>query len=109
MMSQRKGRLVFALSIAALAVWFSSVSLVHVQPFDSGSNGSDGALNLTQTGAPIEFDPGALGIDADGDNIFHFTTINIATGVTMRLTVRKLHGPLPPTIQGMDFIREQDS
>lgn len=54
------------------------------QTFDSGSDGSDGALNLSAAGT-IVFDPEELGLDADGDGIYHFTTINIASGVTVRL------------------------
>ena len=63
----------------------------QAQTFNSGSNGSDGALNLTTPGT-IVFDPVALGIDADGDNVFHFTTINIAAGVTVLLKNGPLRG-----------------
>ena len=61
--------------------------------FSSGSNESDGALNLNTPGV-IEFDPVALGIDRDGDHIFHFTSITVGTGVTVRLTARKINGPV---------------
>src|SRR5260221_505755 len=57
--------------------------------FNSGSNGSDGALSFATPGT-VDFDPVALGKDADGDNIFHFTTINIAAGVTVKLRASKL-------------------
>src|SRR5436309_2953148 len=57
--------------------------------FNSGSNGSDGSLNLSTPGT-VDFDPAALGKDLDGDNIYHFTTINIAAGVTVRLRASKL-------------------
>lgn len=57
----------------------------------SGSNGSDGALNITAAGV-TELDPVALGLDADGDNTFHFTTITIAAGSTLRLRGNKLRG-----------------
>jgi hypothetical protein len=69
-----------------------SVGLL-AQPFTSNSNGSDGALNITQSG---DFDPVSLNIDQDGDNIFHFTTINIAQGVTVRLRASKMRriGPV---------------
>src|SRR6266496_2324782 len=60
----------------------------------SGSNGSDGALNLTTPGTVL-FDPIAMNLDADGDNVFHFTTINIGAGVTVRLTNTKLRGRAP--------------
>jgi hypothetical protein len=50
----------------------------QAQTFDSGSNGSDGALNLTTPGTVI-FDPSTFAppLDQDGDNVFHFTTITI--------------------------------
>jgi hypothetical protein len=78
----------------ALAVLFCSIQLVYAQPsFNSGSTGADGALNLTTPGK-IEFDPIALGLDKDGDNIFHFTTITIGPNVEVRLTARKINGPV---------------
>jgi hypothetical protein len=67
---------------------------LNAQTISSGSNGSDGALTLTTPGM-ILFDPTALGLDADGDNVFHFTTINIGPGVTVRLTNTKLKGRAP--------------
>jgi hypothetical protein len=75
--------LILALSLAAQA-----------QTFNSGSNGSDGALNFTTPGT-VDFDPSALGLDADGDNVYHFTTINIGIGVTLRLVAAKLKTPGP--------------
>ena len=53
--------------------------------FSSGSTGADGALNFTTPGTVI-FDPAVLGLNAAGDNVFNFTTINIGTGVTVKLT-----------------------
>jgi hypothetical protein len=53
--------------------------------FDSGSNGSDGALVLTEPGT-ILFDPAEFGMDPDGDGIIHFTTIEIGAGVTVKLS-----------------------
>lgn len=54
--------------------------------FDSSSDGSDGALNLTEAGTivfnPADFDPP---LDPDGDGVYHFTSINIASGVTVRM------------------------
>ncbi len=63
------------------------------QTFDSTSDGSDGALNLTVPGV-VEFNPGASNpkLDANGDGIFHFTSINIGPGVTVRLGSRFLNG-----------------
>lgn len=52
--------------------------------FNSGSNGSDGALNYTTAGT-YTFDPQILGLNAAGDNVFNFTTINIAANVTLNM------------------------
>ncbi|MGE3165386.1 MAG: hypothetical protein AB7O52_10815 [Planctomycetota bacterium] len=54
--------------------------------FDSGSDGSDGALTFAPGAGTIIFDPVALGLDTDGDNVYHFTTIDIPTGTTVRLS-----------------------
>ena len=61
------------------------------QPFTSGSTGSDSALNYTTAGT-YNFDPVALGLNPAGDNIFNFTTINIAAGVTLTLQNNYLRG-----------------
>ncbi|HBY61444.1 MAG TPA: hypothetical protein DEH78_16605, partial [Solibacterales bacterium] len=63
--------------------------------FSSGSNGSDGALNLQvlqgQTTRTVEFDPDDTtlfppnGLNPARNNIFHFTTITIGPGVTVRM------------------------
>ncbi len=63
------------------------------QTFDAGSNDSDGALSLTTPGV-VDLDPVSLGLDADGDNIFHFTSITIDSGVTVRLSADHLAGPV---------------
>ncbi|MGE0680361.1 MAG: hypothetical protein AB7P69_05565 [Candidatus Binatia bacterium] len=88
------------LQIALLALFLTGV-LRYPPParaqqfFDSGSNGSDGALNLTTPGT-VEFDPTTFNppLDPDGDNVYHFTTITIAAGVTVHLLVRKVNGPV---------------
>ncbi len=68
------------------------------QAFTSGSTGVDGALDLTGTapGTVIDFrsDMFAPPRDVDGDNVYHFTTITIPNGVTVRLTARYLTGPV---------------
>jgi hypothetical protein len=63
------------------------------------SNGSDGPLNISTSG---DFDPVALGKDLDGDNVYHFTTITIASGVTVRLRASKMRntGPVIWLAQG---------
>jgi hypothetical protein len=65
-------------------VAIASVPALDAQ-FSSGSTGSDGALSYTTPGTYL-FNPEALGLDPVGDNIFNFTTINIAAGVTLQLT-----------------------
>jgi hypothetical protein len=63
------------------------------QTFNSGSTGADGALDFSGTppGTVIDFDPTAFtpALDADGDSIYHFTTITIPTDVTVRLRATK--------------------
>ncbi len=72
-----------------LAMAFLGASVGFAQPFSSGSNGSDGALNFITPGT-INFDPVALGLNPAGDNIFNFTTVNIGAGVTVNMTAGKL-------------------
>ncbi len=64
------------------------------QTFDSGSDESDGALDLTTPGT-VDFDPATFvpPLDPDGDNIYHFTTITIGPDVIVRLDSRYLDGP----------------
>lgn len=64
---------------------------------DSGSDGSDGALELTYfQPKTIELDPrdptGEFGgaLDADGDNQYHFTSVHIGPNVTLKLSSRWL-------------------
>lgn len=63
--------------------------------FESGSDGSDGALNLTAPGTVL-FDPRTFNppLDPDGDCVFHFTTITIAAGVTVVLRSPYLNCPV---------------
>ena len=74
---------------ASLTLWLLLALAVmtpalHAQ-FSSGSNGSDGALNYTTPGTYI-FDPQVLSLNPAGDNVFNFTTINVASGVTLVMT-----------------------
>jgi len=71
-------------SIRLLALALAIAPALHGQ-FSSGSTGSDGALNLTTPGTVV-FDPVVMGLNPAGDNIFNFTTINIANGVTVVMT-----------------------
>jgi hypothetical protein len=63
------------------------------QTFTSGSTGADGALNFAGTppGTVIDFDPATFtpALDADGDSVYHFTTITIPANVTVRLRANK--------------------
>lgn len=82
-----------SLSRAMLLLLFASTA----SAFDSGSDGSDGALTFADNLGTVVFDPTALGIDADGDRIFHFTTISIGTGTTLRLAANILGEGQPIT------------
>ncbi len=72
----------------ALALCLPWSGVATAQPaFNSGSNGSDGALSLTTPGTRLFFDPASFGqLDPDGDGVYHFTTITIASGVTVDMT-----------------------
>lgn len=56
------------------------------QTFDSGSDGSDGALVWTNNGVfnPTNFVPP---LDPDGDNVYHFTTIHVSANLELRADV----------------------
>ena len=63
--------------------------LTPVMAFDSGSTGADGALDFSglPAGTVVDFDPASYNppLDPDGDSVYHFTTITIPQGVTVRL------------------------
>ena len=91
-------------SSVATALMFVAVALLlseqpaQMQGFSSGSTGADGALDFSQSapGTIIEFNPDNFNpaLDPERDNVYHFTTINIPTGVTVRLTAKHLNGPV---------------
>jgi hypothetical protein len=65
--------------------------------FSSGSTGADGALNLTPpfsgcSAAPcivnftVPFSPNGTAINGTNENVYNFTTISIASGVTLVMT-----------------------
>lgn len=93
----RYARVVFC----ALAISLPGSNAAFSQVFDSRSDGSDGPLNLTTPGTII-FDPRAFQppLDPDGDNVFHFTTITVGTGVTLKLTGQSLNGSVFFLAQG---------
>lgn len=63
------------------------------EEFSSGSTGVDGALEFTTPGTYV-FNPRTLGLDPEGDDVFHFTTITIGAGVTVTLSGQDIHGPV---------------
>lgn len=114
-------------TIAALTggVSLTSATLVMAQTFNSGSTGADGAFDLTGTpsGTVVDFnpkvihvnkDPNAPLIDPQGDNVFHFTTITIPTGVTLKMSAKWTNGPVywlatgPVTLAGTVNLAGQD-
>src|SRR3990167_1328763 len=92
-------------ALAALLVLLAGVP--GSAQFSSGSTGADGALNLTTAtpgvvGGVLIFNPAdstmfdnpTRVLDADGDHVYHFTTINIGAGLTVRLSNQFLNGPV---------------
>lgn len=77
-----------------IAVLFALLcaSGLGAQTFNSGSNGSDGALDLTAQSGTIVFNPASFTppLDPDGDSIYHFTTITIPSGLTLRFPAETL-------------------
>lgn len=84
-----------AILVLALLFGRSVTGWAQSQSFNSGSNGSDGALTMTKPGT-YYFDPKSFNppLDPDGDNVYHFTTINIGSGVTVKLSSIFLNGPV---------------
>jgi hypothetical protein len=65
------------------------------QSFNSGSTGADGALSLTSPGL-VEFDPKTIRPNPKPgeENVYHFTSIYIAAGVTVKLSGKALRSPV---------------
>ena len=72
------------------------------QTFSSGSTGSDGPLTFNTPGTYV-FDPRTYTppLNPAGDNIFNFTTITIAAGVTVKLQGNIFNGPVVWLAQGL--------
>lgn len=66
--------------LAGLVGWMGQAA----EPFDSGSNGSYGPMNIT-TDTTLDMPP---------DGIFHCTTINVAAGATLRFNRNALNTPV---------------
>lgn len=75
------------LAVMPLMAWIITAPVSAGQVFDSGSDGSDGALDFTGQSGTIVFDPASFDppLDPDGDNVFHFTTVTIPAGLTLQL------------------------
>jgi len=69
--------------------------MLQAQSFPSGSTGADGALNITAPGVTT-FTATPVG----GGSIYNFTTINVATGSTLRLSGAVFTSPLYFLAQG---------
>jgi hypothetical protein len=81
--------LVTALLVTAFAPGLTLTLAQGTRTFDSGSTGADGALTFAvPAGTTVTFDPATFDppLDPDGDNVYHFTTITIPAGVTVRLS-----------------------
>ena len=91
-MSQTPSRF---LRCGCAALFCALIVGAQAQTFNSTSTGADGALDYTGTaaGTTILFDPATHQppLDVDGDNVYHFTSITIPTGVTVKLTASKLN------------------
>ncbi len=78
-----------------LMALIAGAALGQSQSFSSGSTGADGPLSFTTpSSTPIYFNPSTIPNHHAGDTIFNFTTITIASGVTVRLDSRFLPGPV---------------
>ena len=73
--------------LSMVALVFSASNAAAQQTFDSGSQGTNGALNLTlaETNGTIVFNPQSMGLVPDQNNAYHFTTINVESGVTVKM------------------------
>lgn len=71
-------------ALCAIVLVGALPALVQAQGFSSGSTGADGALNVTSDTT--------LNVPPNG--IFNFTTINVASGVTLRFNRNALNTPV---------------
>src|SRR5262249_35017478 len=84
----REGYMVTQMGLRASVFAVLLASSGYAQWTGSGSNGTDGALVLTQPGRVL-FDPGSFSpLTASHDNVYHFTSIYIANGVTREAVFR---------------------
>jgi hypothetical protein len=91
-----------ALAIIAIAVGLGAAlwrANPQAQTFDSGSDGSDGALDVPGSLGTIDFEPRDTArwgrvLDADGDGVFNFTTIIIRGGTTLKMRADRIARPV---------------
>jgi hypothetical protein len=89
-----------AVSMAAAFCVLATAGVASAQTFNSGSTGADGAFDLTgvPSGTTINFDPKTeprlVGKDPEGDFVYHFTTITIPAGVTVKMSAKWTNGPI---------------
>ena len=85
-------------------VWGLAGASALAGDFESTSTGADGELIFAAAAGVVVFDPADLTnddgdpIDPEGDNIFHFTSIEIPTGTTVTLSAEQLGGDGRPVI-----------
>jgi hypothetical protein len=84
----RDNRCAVAVSVASAGLVIGLFGSTVNAQFSSGSDASDGAFAPV---ASMVFDPVAMGLDIDNDNVFHFTTINIPAGVTVTMRAAELN------------------
>src|SRR5688572_5940632 len=91
-------------NLAPLLVCTLLTTTASAQTFNSNSDGSDGALALTAPGTytlnPDDIATFGRVLDADRDGVYHFTTINIGVGVTLKASAQNVVGPLFMLAQG---------
>jgi len=87
---------IFRKSFMIFVILFLISAAVLAEPFDCGSNGSDGALVFANPASAetILFDPTDTSIvgrelDTDHDGVYHFTSIEIPENITLRLRADK--------------------
>ncbi len=77
--------------LAAVLLAVSSLAPAWAQSFDAGSNGSLGALNVTDADLTVDLPP---------DGRLHYTTVNVAAGRTLRFKRNALNTPVYLLAQG---------
>lgn len=80
-----------------LSIISAFLAVPALAQFTSGSTGVHGPLNITASMGPIfVFDPTKLNppITPPPDNVYHFTTINVASGIWVKFSNRVTNGPV---------------